>query len=85
MAALQDVPELGPTKEGRAVTAKTNAKRSAAAKKAAATRKRNEAKSSGADLKKAVGNAVDVAKDLGGAVVGAASSTAKSVSRRAGS
>jgi hypothetical protein len=67
------------------LTSQTKAQRSAAAKKAAATRKRNEVKERGADLKKAAGGAVDAARDLGGAAVGVARDTAKSVSKRVGS
>lgn len=63
----------------------TKAERSAAAKKAAATRKRNEVKTSGSDLKKATGSAANAAKDLGSAAAGAAKSTAKSISKRVGS
>ena len=47
------------------MTQQTKAERSESAKKAAATRQKNEAKNSGNDLKNAAGNAVDAAKDIG--------------------
>ena len=67
------------------MTQQTKAQRSAAAKKAAATRKRNAAKDKGGDLQKAAGDAVDAAKGLGSAALDAARDTAKSMSKRVGS
>jgi hypothetical protein len=67
------------------LTQQTKTERSKAAKKAAATRKENEAKSSGNDLKNAAGNAVDAAKDIGETAVGTAGKAAKAISKRVGS
>ena len=78
---------LGPNERNREerMTQQTKAERSASAKKAAATRQKNEAKNSGNDLKNAAGNAVDAAKDIGEAAVGTAGKAAKAVSKRVGS
>jgi hypothetical protein len=64
------------------MTKLTKAERSTAAKKAAATRKRNETKSGATELKRAAGNALDAAKDLGAAAAGAAKGSVKAVAKR---
>lgn len=61
---------------------RTKAEWSAAAEKAAAIRKRNEARESGDDLKRAAQIAVTAAKDLGVATGSAAKNTARSLSKR---
>jgi hypothetical protein len=66
------------------MTAQTKADRSAAAKKAAATRAKNEAKSSGDDLKRAADSAGKAAKDLGKTAVDTAGKAAKAVASRVG-
>ena len=60
----------------------TKAERSAAAKKGAAARRRNEAKGSGNDLKKTVGNAAGAAKGIGEAGAGVAGKAVKAVLKR---
>lgn len=66
------------------MAAQTKAERSKAAKKGAVTRRKNEAKRGGKDLKNAAGNAVDAAKEIAEAGAGAASKAAKAVSKRVG-
>ena len=61
---------------------RTNAERNASAEKAAAIRKRNEARGSDNDLKRAARIAVTAAKDLGVATASAAKNTTRSVSKR---
>jgi hypothetical protein len=61
----------------------TKAERSRSARKGAATRKENELKESGQDLKRAAGGAVDAAKKIGKAASKSASGTAKAAGKRA--
>lgn len=61
------------------MTVQTKAERSTAAKKAAATRAKNEAKSSGDDLERAAGTVGKAAKDLGKTAVDTAGKAAKAV------
>lgn len=63
--------------------AQTKAQRSASAKKAAATRKRNAAKKSAPDLKGPVRSTAGRVTDLAKAAGSAAESAAKSVAKRA--
>jgi hypothetical protein len=60
----------------------TKAERSASAKKAATTRKENELKESGTDLKRAASKAAGAAKDLGSAAVSTVKEAGRAASKR---
>ena len=65
------------------MTESTKAGRRRAARKAAATRKADEARQSGEDMKKAFGNATAAAKQLGTTAASTISHAGKAASRRA--
>lgn len=65
------------------MTERTNTEHSQASRKAAATRKANEAKEGGKDVKKAAGKAADAAKELGKDAAKTVSDAGKAAGRRA--